>query len=308
MKRSKMSGVVLIFMIVSLFVFSGCGGGGGGTAALPGGTVGGGAGSGVISGTAVKGPMDGATVRAYAISNGTKGMQLASAMTDSQGNFSMTIGDYTGPVMLLMSGGSYTDEATGSMMTMGMTDKMTAIIPMMSSGETVTVQVTPLTSMAQAMANNMTSGMTTTNSQTANTSVGMYFMVNDILHTTPMNPLVTDSGVGATQDMKNYGMTLAAMTEYAKALGMPDSSGIVTAMMNDASDGVMNGMMGGTSITMGGGMSMMGGGTMMSSTAGTSGLATAMTTFIGSPMNKSGVKAADMSALVSQLTMTNGTI
>jgi hypothetical protein len=305
MKRFKIRGIVFILMIGSLFLFSGCGGGGGGTLAVPGGAVGGG----MISGTAVKGPMDGATVRAYAVNNGTRGMQLASAMTDSQGNFSMNMHNYEGPVMLLMSGGTYTDEATGSVMAMGKNDVMTALIPMMASGATVTgIQVTPLTSMAQAMANTMASGMTTTNCEAANGAIGHYFMVNDILHTTPMNPLVSGSGAGANQDMMNYGMTIAAMTQYAKTLGMPDSSGIVTAMMSDASDGVMNGMMGGTSITMGGGMSMMGGGTMMSSTAGTSGLATAMTTFIGSPMNKSGLKVADMSTLISQLTTTNGMI
>jgi hypothetical protein len=84
----------------------------------------------------------------------------------------------------------------------------------------------------------------------------------------------------ATTDMRNYEVTIAAISQEASTLGMPISSGMVTAMMKDASDGIMNGMMGGTSISingMGGGGIMMGN---MQSTAGTSGLATEMTTFI----------------------------
>jgi hypothetical protein len=70
--------------------------------------------------------------------------------------------------------------------------------------------------------------------------------VTDILHTVPMNPMVTGSGSAATQNQKNYGMSIAAMSQYAKTQGMTtSSSGMVTAMMNDASDGVMDGMMGG---------------------------------------------------------------
>jgi len=47
-------------------------------------------------------------------------------------------------------------------------------------------------------------------------------------------------------------MAIAAMSQEAKDLGMPHSSGMVTAIMDDASDGVMNGMMGTTSIVMNG--------------------------------------------------------
>ena len=160
--------------------------------------------------------------------------------------------------------------------------------------------------MAQAMANNMAGGMTGANITAANTSIGNYFMVNDILHTQPMNPLVSGSSGTATQDMKNYGMAIAAMSQSAKDMGMTSSSSMVTAMMNDASDGVMNGLMGSTPIMMGG---MMGGSSMMTTTAGTSGLATEMATFITSTMNMSGVTATNMQALMNQLTSSaTGTI
>ncbi len=305
--------LALTFVIGSMSILFGCGGGGsnnsittpGGSITTPGGNSGATGANGMISGTAVKGPISGGTVTAFAITNGTMGMQLASGTTDSQGNYNISIGDYTGPIMLQMSGGTYVDEATGATVAMAPGDVMTAVMTSLSSGATVTgIQITPLTSMAQAMAHNMAGGMSDANITAANTAIGNYFMVSDILHTQPMNPLVPGSGTGATQDMRNYGMAIAAMTEYAKNIGMTSSSGIVTSMMNDASDGILNGMMGTTQIAMGGGM--MGGSTMMQSTAGTTGLATAMTQFMGSAMNRSGLTLSDMQALMNHLSSLSG--
>jgi len=186
-----------------------------------------------------------------------------------------------------------------------------ACVPAVAAGSTTTgVQVTPLTSMAGARAKAMTGGMTDANIATAQTAVGTYFSVTDILHTVPMNPMTPGSGSSATQDMKNYGMSIAAMSQYAMTIGMTtSSSGMVTSMMKDASDGTMNGMMGSTSISMGGmGGGMMGGGTMMQSNAGTTGLATAMTAFVGSSRNTSGATVTDMQALVNKLATSTGLI
>ena len=256
--------------------------------------------SGIVSGTAVKGPVAGGTMTAYSIVNGAMGSQLTSGTTDSQGNFQLSIGAYSGPVMLQLSGGTYTDEATGVSMGMSSGNVMTAVISTVASGSTASgIQVTPLTSMAQTMAQTMAGGMSVTNIATANTSMGNFFMVNDILHTQPMNPLVSGSGATATQEMKNYGMANAAISQSAKDTGMASSSSMVTAMMNDASDGVMNGMMGSTTVTMGG---MMAGSAVLPSTAGTSRLAIEMAAFMTSAMNKSGVTASNMTALMNQLT------
>lgn len=297
----------LVFLIGFLLVVFGCNGENGGVTSP---TVTREGGKTTIDGIVYKGPVNGGLVMAYAMNNGTMGEQLGSATTDPQGNFSMMVGGYSGPVMLSMSGGTYMDEATGSMMTMAPSDMMTAVIPSVSSGGAVTgIQMTPLTSMAQSMAGGMSGGMTVANIEAANKAMGDYFMVNDVLHTPPMNPNIPDSGARATRDMQNYGMSIAAMMENAKTLGMTSSSGMVTAMMNDASDGAMNGMMaGGKPIAMGGGMSMMGGGTMMQANMGTAGMADAMTTFMNSSMNKSGLTVADMQALMNHLSSSSGAI
>ena len=306
MWKHKKLKVMLAFTLLvgSMSILFGCGGGGSSvtTPVNHSGTTGT---NGMISGTAVKGPINGGTVTVFAVTDGSMGMQLASGTTDSQGNYIISIGDYAGPVMLQMSGGTYVDEATGATVSMAPGDVMTAVMTTLPSGAAVTgIQITPLTSMGQAMAHNMAGGMSDANIAAANAAMGNYFMVSDILHTPPMNPLVPGSGTGATLDMRNYGMAIAAMTQYAKNIGMTSSSGIVTSMMNDASDGVMNGMMGSTQIAMGGGM--MSSGTMMQSTAGTTGLATAMTEFMGSAMNRSGLTLADMQALMNHLSSLNG--
>ena len=288
---------------VSTTALVACGGGGGGgdSSGSPTASIG------IISGTATKGPVSGATVRAFAISNDAKGGQLGSAQTDASGNFTMRVDAYSGPMMLQLHGGSYMDEATGTRMNMLDADDMTCVVPSISvtaGSATTGIQITPLTSMAHAWAEHMAGGMTATNITTANMRVGAAYMGPgmDILMTHPIDPTVTGSANGASIDAKNYGMMLAAMSQEAHQLGMTtSSSAMITAMHNDAEDGTMDGTMSGTPINMNGMGGMMGGGSMMSA-AGTGELATAMATFINSPMNRSGViSIAEMQALMDQL-------
>ena len=294
----------LALTAAAVMIVAGCGGGGSSMDAIDPGTP---SGTGTLSGSVIKGPVSGATVRAFALTGGTTGSQISSATTDANGAFTMPMGNHAGPVMLQMSGGTYTDEATGSPMAMGPGDMMTAVLPTIEAGAAVNgVAVTPLTAMAQALAQRMAGGLTDANIAAANAAVGNHYMVHDILHTQPINPLVPGSAAGASQDMRNYGMTLAAMSQYAKGAGMMASSAFVTAMMGDAADGVMDGKAAGAPITMGsGGAGMMGGGamggSMMRPDAGGAGLTAAMLDFMNSGLNRSGLTAADMTALMQQL-------
>lgn len=278
-----------------------CGGGGGDGSGSTSATTG------TISGTATKGPVSGATVRAYAINNGVRAGQLGSAQTDSSGNFAIRVDPYSGPIMLQLHGGSYTDEASGRRMNMLDADDMTCAVPSISvtaGSATTGIQITPLTSMTHAWAEHMADGMTSTNITMANMRVGAAYMGPgmDILMTHPIDPTVVGSANGASIDAKNYGMILAAMSQEAHQLGMTtSSSAMITAMHNDAADGTMDGTTGGTPINMNGRGGMMGGSHMMS-TAGTDQLAAAMSAFVNSPMNRSGVTSvAEMQALMDQL-------
>ena len=300
MTRSTRFGfLVATGLALSLAACGGGGGGGGsGGVAPPPPPV-----TGTVSGTAVKGPVNGGTMTAYRLSNGAMGAEITHATTGSDGSFSLSMGSYAGPVMLQMTGGTYTDEATGATLPMLAGDAMTAVLPSMTAGQTLSgVQVTPLTTMAQAMAQHMSGGMTDVNITAANTNIGQYFMVADVLHNVPMNPLTSGSGNAATQDQINYGMALAAMSQYAQTQGMSSSSAMVTAMMNDATDGVMDGMMSGSAVMMGGmNMSM-----SLPSSAGTTGIASAMSTFVTSGQNHSGVAVATVQPLMNQLSGSNG--
>lgn len=292
-------------MVVALLLAAGCGGGGssGGTSAdLP--AIGG---AGAISGMVTKGPVASATVTAYAVSGGQMGAQIGTSTTDAGGRFTMSIGTYGGPVMMRANGGSYRDEATGQAMGMDPADVMTAMVPGVVAGAgNDGIQVTPVTAMAQAMAQQMAGGMTAANMATANTAMGNYFSVSDIVHVQPMNPLTPGAGAGASQDARNYGMTLAAMSQYARTINMPVSSALVTAMMDDASDAMMDGRRGASQISMG--MGAMMGIAMMASNSGTTGLASAMSAFLNSGANVSGLTVADMAALMQRLNSSNGKI
>ncbi|MFZ2392205.1 hypothetical protein [Rhodoferax sp.] len=289
---------MLIPALVTGILLTACGGGGGSLALSD---VGSG-GTGFISGNVTAGPVGSANVTAYAVTAGQMGARIGSATTDVNGNFTMNVGAYAGSVMLQANGGSYTDEATGTVMPMANGDVMTAIMPAVAAGSSnAGVQITPLTAMAQAMAHHMSGGMTDANIAAANLAIGNQFSVGDILHIQPMNPLVSGSGSGASLDAQNYGMTLAAMSKYAQTLDLSSSSSIVTAMMNDASDGVLDGMASGASVQMVG----MGGSMMLPVTAGTNGMATAMNAFMYSAQNKSGVVTTD---LMSKLSVATGQI
>ena len=288
----------ILLITLGLSILAACGGGGSAPVT-----------QGSISGVVTKGPVRTAQVSAYAISGGVKGAQIGTATTDVTGAFTMNIGAYAGAVMLQTSGGSYTDEATGSPMSMAPGDVMTAVMPaVVANASTNGIQVTPVTAMAQVWAQGLPGGMTDANIAAANAALGQYFSVSDILRTAPMNPLVAGSGTGASQDARNYGITLAAMSRYAATtIGMMNSSALVKAYMRDAPDGVMDGREGVSQISMP--MGGMGGTSMMTSTACTSDLATAMTAFMNDlTMNKSGLTATDMATLITKLTASNGHI
>lgn len=275
----------------------GCGGGGGGGASLP-------SAEGSISGTATKGPVAGALMTAYAIESGAMGRALGSATTDAQGNFSIPVDSFSGPVMLRMTGGHFMDEASGVDMPMQQGDVMTAMVSSMLAGSVTSgIQVTPLTSMAQARAQGMAGGMSAANIASANAAIGCYFLVGDILHVHPINPLMPGSGNPSDPDARNYGMAIASMSQLAANLGVPFASGMVTAMMDDVSDGRLNGMMDSAPVMMHGGMM---GGIPLPSYGGNSGMSNAMAQFVRSPMNRSGLTVQDMQGLINRLMVSTG--
>src|ERR1043165_6031960 len=119
MKMRLLSNAVISLAAMTLF---GCGGGGGTTPVVSPPS----AGPVVISGVAAKGPLSGADVRVYGLkADGTPDtanpLATGKTLTDGSGGYSMTIptpSAPTGPVVVEVTNGSYTDEATGASVTL----------------------------------------------------------------------------------------------------------------------------------------------------------------------------------------------
>ncbi|MDA8085688.1 MAG: hypothetical protein M0Z75_03225, partial [Nitrospiraceae bacterium] len=128
-----------VLVLALSLLLSSCGGGGGGGPQSN--TPSSGA---VLSGKASDGPIADGTVDVYALNaDGSTGALIATATTDSNGNYSVNLGSYSGNVIVEVAGGTYTDEATGQTFNNTL---MRAVV----SGATgnISVAVTPLTEIA----------------------------------------------------------------------------------------------------------------------------------------------------------------
>lgn len=196
------TGIIHIALFLVSVLLSACGGGGGGAATNP--TI--------ISGVASKGPLNGSTVCAYAIAAGAKGAALGSCATNIvNGNYSIDIGAYTGPVLFEATGGTYTDEATGT--TVALASPLRSMLSN-AAGSSTSVAVTPLTELAYQLATAKPGNLTNANIQAAITSVQTSFSVADIIYTNPVDALNVPPGASAGQ--KTYALALATISQYQK--------------------------------------------------------------------------------------------
>lgn len=211
-------------LMLSLAIgLSGCGGGGGGSTPqnTPSTTT--------ISGVASKGLIDGATATAFILNaNGTKGAQLGNAATTlADGSFMIDLGTYTGNVIIEVTGGSYTDEATG--VTVINTAKLRVALTDVS-GET-TANATALTEVAVQVAESNAGGLTASNIEKANTQVSNLVGVN-IVETLPADVLGTGASTESA-DAQAYGVALAGISQM---LADGTAADVETAVMQLAAD------------------------------------------------------------------------
>src|SRR4051794_1493677 len=68
-----------------------------------------------LTGNVTAGPVDKSAVSIYQLtSNGSKGSLLGTATSDSSGNFSLSLATSSGSLLIEAVGGSYTEEASGT--------------------------------------------------------------------------------------------------------------------------------------------------------------------------------------------------
>lgn len=193
-----------ILVLISLVLLTACGNKGGGAAvSYP--TV--------VSGVASKGLIINGTVKVFALlADGSKGVLLGTGTTDSNGAYSVSIGNYSGPVVVEASG-NYTDEATGQTMSVPASAPLQGALP--NAAGAVTLAVTPLTDLAVRQAGTLTSN----NISAANELVSEAFKI-DIITTIPAAPTAAAfQSSTTTQEQKDYALALAAVSQQMQTSG-----------------------------------------------------------------------------------------
>ena len=188
-----------------------------------------------ISGVASKGPISGGHVEVFSLlSDGTKSTLLKTATTGTDGSFNAGVGNYSGAVLVEVSGGTYIDEATGLEVSNTL---MRAAIPSVSGQ--ISVTVTPLTELAVAYAES-NGGLTADNITTSNTFVSNLFGGVDIIATEPVDVLTTPKN-NATQDEIDYGLMLAAISQMvSNDAGITDVNQLMGLLLADLADGTLD--------------------------------------------------------------------
>ena len=230
--------VFLIGLLALPAVMAGCGGGGssiGGAATGGNGSGTGGTSTGTtISGVASLGVIKGGTVNVYAppASGDLSGkILLKTTTTDASGSFSASIGTYSGPVLIEVSGDKvYTDEATGNLSSISAAAPLRAVTVVGTAGASVPVSVTPLTELATRKALNGTI-LTAAAVSSANALVSNLFQW-DIIATRPVDPALPAVNA-ATQAQRDYTLALAAISELTASAGSLDLA--LAPLYNDLS-------------------------------------------------------------------------
>lgn len=205
MKKKTIFSAMLSLAVMSLF---GCGGGGG-TAAPP-------AGSTTISGVAAKGPINGGVVKVFEVkANGSVDttndtpIGNGNTATDGSGKYIATLTKVpAGPVVVEVSGGSYTDEATG---TAGVPLKanLRAAVPSVTNGSKVAI--TPLTDLAFRQTKQIGS-FSKENIDASNKQIAHFFKVDDIILSQPFDA-TKDKPADAGPDDQRYAAALGVFSQ-----------------------------------------------------------------------------------------------
>jgi hypothetical protein len=229
----------------------------------------------LISGAVVDAEVINATVTAYEVSStgvvGVAGVvgpggcvpatpgPCATATTDAQGNYTVDLGSYSGPVLMQSTGGTYTDTVTGQTVPIPNGVILSSFVPAAAPGSTtITAQISGLTTMAAnlALANmgpplNLGASTAATN---ADSVVGSFFGVASAELTSFVdltNPNCATAG--ANQANFDASLILAGIEQVAAQFGV-NAVDLTNALVVDFSSnsGVFTGFLaGGASITVG---------------------------------------------------------
>src|SRR6185369_754408 len=205
MKKCTFFSTVFSLVMMTLF---GCGGGGGGGATPT--PV---AGSTTITGVDAKGPISGGTVKVFAIKNGQvdRTAEIGSGATDGSGAYTVTIPPdktTTGPVLIEVSSGAFSDEATG-LTGIALKVPLQAVVSSVTDGDKIAV--TPLTHMAVKQVEGI-GNFSAQQIDDSNKQIGSFFKVDDIIKSQPFDS-TKDAPAGVSDDQKKYAGALGIFSQ-----------------------------------------------------------------------------------------------
>jgi hypothetical protein len=221
------SNVLIFVFTILLIACGGGGGGGGGTPPADNGYT--------VSGVASKGLLRDGTVNLHAIdANGAKKTPaLATTTTDSAGAYSATI-DYNGSLLVEVSGGTYTDEATGTESSLSGVLR-TAIAEVSGPAN---IAVSPLTELAVRRAE-VGDKLLVGHISAANAMVSQ-LVDCDITTTFPLDPQNSQLFADGSTDEQNYTLMLATLSQMATIDDYENIDAVLAAVETDLDDSVLD--------------------------------------------------------------------
>ena len=170
---------------------------------------------GTIMGSVVDAPIINAQVRIYRFENGIRGIRLGSTRTDGSGAYSLDVHHPSQPILVEVSGGSYVEEASGTLVTLEEGQVLRAV-GKYQSGQTHNLMVTPLTHMATALAEyKISNGMSAERAITEATSTINQFFALDNGTTKPIDITDENNEISEFGDQVLYGFYLAGLSDWS---------------------------------------------------------------------------------------------
>ncbi|MDH5717748.1 MAG: carboxypeptidase-like regulatory domain-containing protein [Spirochaetia bacterium] len=198
-----------------------------------------------ISGIVSKGPINGGTVSVYKLNeNASRGELLGTTVSAADGSYSIAT-QYEGAIEVVVTGGTYSDEATGQTITLQAGYEMKAFIAQVSTQTkaSVTALTTIAAENAYAYAYANTNSLSLAISD-ANAKVATAFGLEgtDITEVEPTDLTSAEAKGNTFQHAEKYGAVLAALSQYAEDTGQSaeDVPALIAIMAEDFQDGVFD--------------------------------------------------------------------
>lgn len=206
-----------------------------------------------LSGAVVDGPVGGATVSAYTISSAgvVSSTAIATTTTTATGSYTLTLpAGTTGPLLIVSTGGSYTDDVTGQTVS---APPLSAIVPSIASGATsVVAQLTPLTTVAAqaALAGANAANPVATLASSINSLLSSYFGGQGNILLTPLVDVSSAAcASAANQASVDASLIMAGIAQLASANNVTTAQLVQALVADYESDNVFDGTASGVALT-----------------------------------------------------------